>query len=614
MIKRAISLVLLCLLALGGLAACAAPAAQGSDNQPTQGTGQTSATSSAGDTSGVTATTVLAEKTQPAIADTSETDSSSAVEITLNGTTIAADSPGVTVDGSTATITAAGSYRLSGTLDDGQIVVDSEDQAPVQLILAGVSITSATSAPIYIKQAGSAEIVLADGTENTLADAANYVYASADQDEPNAALFSDDDLTIFGGGSLTVVASYNDGIASKDGLTILGGTITVTAADDGIRGKDALIIRGGALTVTAGGDGLKSDNADDASRGYIAIEGGSFDITAGGDGMQAETDLVVTGGEGTIVAGGGSGAPVSEDVSAKGLKAAASITVDGGSFDISAADDGVHSDGDITVNGGALRIATGDDGIHADANVTVNGGSVTVTESYEGLEGASITLNSGAISLVSSDDGVNAAGGDGGAGPGWGGGPGRGGPGRAPMGGGNYTLTINGGTLVVDAGGDGIDANGTITMTDGLVIVHGPTISMNGALDYDSGFAISGGTLIAAGSARMAAGPDASSSQNAVLLFFRQMQEAGTLVRIEDSAGNGVLTFAPSKPYQSLAFSSPALATGETYRVLLGGSAAGSVSDGLYSDASYTPGAEEASFTISSVVTQIGGGRGRFRP
>jgi hypothetical protein len=133
---------------------------------------------------------------------------------------------------------------------------------------------------------------------------------------------------------------------------------------------------------------------------------------------------------------------------------------------------------------------------------------------------------------------------------------------------------------------------------------------MNGALDYDGGFTLSGGTVIAAGSAGMASAPDASSSQHVLLLFFAQVQQAGTLVRIQDSAGDDVLTFAPSKAFQSLAFSSAALAQGETYQVLLGGSADGTASSGLYTGASYSPGAEYTTFTVSGVVTQVGSGGG----
>ena len=161
-------------------------------------------------------------------------DGATAAAITLNGDSISTDAAGVTVVGSTATITQAGAYLLSGMLNDGQIVVDTQDVAIVQLILNGVDLASSSSAPIYIRDAEKAVILLAEGSSNTVSDASTYIYASAEEDEPNAAIFSTADLSIGGSGSLTVTGNFNDGIASKDGLVIASGTIAVTALDDGI--------------------------------------------------------------------------------------------------------------------------------------------------------------------------------------------------------------------------------------------------------------------------------------------------------------------------------------------------------------------------------------------
>jgi hypothetical protein len=595
--RRVLSLMLAGALATAGLAACGTPVSTTADTQLSQGAAQAG--------SSTTAATALAENSAPGLAGTTAPATGDAATITLAGAAIAAGSPAVTVDGTTATISAGGTYTLSGTLDDGQIVVDSADDTPVVLVLDGVRIASSTSAPLYVKQAGSVEIVLAAGSENTLVDAASYVYPSADVDEPNAALFSDADLRISGEGALSVQANFNDGITGKDGLVIAGGTIGVTAADDGIRGKDELIVTAGAITVSAGGDGLKADNEEDAAKGYVAVEGGTLDITAGGDGISAATDLLASGGEVRIVAGGGGGAALAADASAKGLKAGVSLVVDGGSFTVDTADDALHSDGELTVNGGTFDLASGDDGLHAETSLTVNGGEVVVSRSYEGVEGADIVLNDGSVSIVASDDGVNAAAGAA---------SGEAAPGAMQGPGGNFTLTINGGALVVDAGGDGLDANGTVTMSGGLAIVNGPTERMNSALDYDGSFTQSGGTLAAAGSAGMAMAPSADSSQNALLLNFDAVQQAGTLIQIVDGAGNAILTFAPSKAYQSLSFSSPSLVSGERYTVLLGGSAGGSATGGLYEGAGAAGGTEYTSFTVSGVVTQVGNvGRGGFR-
>ncbi len=180
-------------------------------------------------------------------------DEADVVQISL-GTTISATSDTVSIDGTTATITSAGVYEVAGTLNDGQLVVDGGDEAVVQLILNGTDITNADGAAIAVTSAETAVVILADGSSNTLTDGSDYVFADG-ADEPNATLFSSADLTLGGTGSLTVFGNYNDGIASKDGLAIDGGAITVVAIDDGVRGKDYVVINGGEIDVTAGGTG-----------------------------------------------------------------------------------------------------------------------------------------------------------------------------------------------------------------------------------------------------------------------------------------------------------------------------------------------------------------------
>ena len=538
---------------------------------------------------------------------------SSVTTIALDGSAIAITGAGAIVDGSSITITTGGTYSLSGTLTDGQVAVDTEDGEPVVLILNGVDLHNSTSAPINIMNAETVEIVLAEGTQNYLSDADEYVYANPEDDEPNAALFSDDDLSISGTGSLTVEANYNDGIASKDSLVISDATITVNSIDDGIRGKDSLVISNANLTLTAGGDGLKSDEDEDASLGFINIESGQFIISAGGDAIQAETTVTIAAGTFNITTAGGSSAFISEDLSAKGIKAGVNVTINGGTYSIDSADDGVHSNDSIIINAGEFTIATGDDGMHADATLDVNAGIIDISSSYEGLESAIITINAGDIDIVSSDDGLNVAGGNDESG--FGRRPGRG-PGQSNFASlSDYLITINGGKITIDAGGDGIDANGSIEMNGGLVIVNGPTANMNSAIDYDGTFNISGGMLVGAGSSGMAQGPDQSSSQNSLLLNLTSPQQASTLVHIESAEGDTILTFAPTKAYQSIAFSSPDLLSGTSYTVYLGGSADGTASEGLYLDGSYVPGAEYANINVSSIVTQIGstGNRGPGR-
>jgi len=518
--------------------------------------------------------------------------SSGDTTITLNGDSIAVTGSGVTVAGTVATITAAGNYIISGALTDGQIIVDTDDEEAVSLTLNGAIITSASSAPLAIMSAEETIVTLADGTTNRLTDAVEYVFLDAETDEPNAALFSNDDLTIGGGGTLIVTGNYNDGISSDDSLTITGGTYAISAVDDGLRGKDALVVAGGDFTLDVGGDALKSDNEDDTTLGTISIADGRFDVTAGGDGIAAETTVTIAGGDFSLVTGGGSAAPLASDASAKGIKAGVAVHVTGGTIVIDAADDGVNSNGDLTIDHGVLTIASGDDALHSDATLTINDGTIDITQSVEGIESVVITINGGDIRVVSSDDGINVAG---------------------DLTDVDYRLFIHGGVIAVYAGGDGIDVNGAIEMTAGVVLVHGPTAQDNGAIDYDEYFTISGGLLVATGSAGMAQAPGNTSTQNSVLVRFGGMgqggaQAAGTLIHIQNSAGEEVLTFAPDRACQSIVASSPELLLGGSYTIYLGGSSTGTVSDGLYTGGTYTPGSAYTSFTINSVVTIIGGG------
>ncbi|HOO72247.1 MAG TPA: carbohydrate-binding domain-containing protein [Spirochaetota bacterium] len=523
-------------------------------------------------------------------------DSSDEQDILLQTSLISTSASGVTLSESdtVATITSAGTYRVTGTLNQGRIIVDTDDSDVVRIILDDAAITCSCNAPLDIESADKT-IVILEGTANTLTDGSSYTLPSGD-DEPNAALYSRDDLTVYGqGGTLTVNGNYNDGIGCKDGLVLHGADITVNAnADDGIRGKDYLVVRGGTINVTSVGDGLKSDNEDDSSLGYISIESGTFTITTGtdGDAIQGENYVLIENGAFTITTGGGSsGGTLGDDDSSKGIKAGVLVDIDGGAFTLNTLDDAVHSNTHIVIDGGDFAIDSGDDGMHADASLTINSGTVNITKSYEGIESAIITINDGTLHIVSSDDGVNVAGGNDSSSPG-----------SFNTSNGQY-LYIYGGYIAVTATGDGLDANGSIVMTGGTVIVHGPTGGDNGALDYDGGFVLSGGFLVAAGSSGMLQTPGSSSTQYCVALTYRNTQTAGTIVRVQTSGGTDILTFEPSRQYQAVVFSSPDLARNTAYYIYSGGICTGTSEDGLYDGGSYSGGASKGNFSISSIIT-----------
>jgi len=354
-----------------------------------------------------TATEALAE-THDDVADYSW-DSSSEIQITLAGETASSSSSSVEIDGGKVTISSGGNYRISGDLSEGQLIVNTTDDTLVRLILDGANITNTTGSPLSILQAEKVILILADGSENSLTDGASYSDETANEDAPNATLFSTADLSISGNGSVTINGNYNDGISSKDGLIIAGGTIVVNAIDDGIRGKDYLVIKDGSLTVTTNGDGLKSDNEEDPTLGFIEIFQGNLDITAGGDAISAQSQVHIEGGSLTLASGGGSGTWLEDTLSAKGIKGKDSVVITDGTLNINSADDAIHSDGNIVIDGGTFQIATGDDGMHADNSLTINSGEITIYESYEGIESAIITLNDGNLHINASDDGINIA-------------------------------------------------------------------------------------------------------------------------------------------------------------------------------------------------------------
>ncbi len=504
----------------------------------------------------------------------------------------------ITLGGDTVQIQKEGTYILSGTLEDGQIVVNANNTDKIQLVLDGVNIHSRNCAAIFVQEADKVFITTAKGSQNTLSS------GSFEESEYNidAVVFSKDDLTLNGEGSLTILSPAGHGVVSKDDLVVTGGEYTVTVSGHGFAGKDSVRIAGGTFSLTAGKDGIHAENNDDTTLGFGYFSGGSFTISAEGDGISASNSLLVTGGDFTITAGGGSenstkansgnyggfpgggrpdggrpggkgntGTSTKTDensTSMKGIKATGDFTVQGGTFTINSADDGVHSNANITVTGGVFQIATGDDGFHADKNLTVEVGDIQITESYEGLEGHHIALSGGDISLASSDDGLNAAGGTDSSGMG-----GRdqmfGGPGGfGGMGRGDGSIVISGGTLYIQASGDGIDANGTLEISGGHTTVCGPTQGDTATLDYDVSATISGGTFIGTGGSGMA--QSFSHSQQGVIAVRVGNCKLGTQIILTDADGNTVISYAPQLDFAVVILSSPEILKGETYTITIG--------------------------------------------
>jgi hypothetical protein len=509
--------------------------------------------------------------------------------ITLNDDVITASGSAVTVDGSTATITAGGNYSLSGTLNDGRIIVDSNDSLTVRLILKNVNIKSTTNAPISVVNAEKTVIILADQSDNYITDGSNYVFDNPEDDEPNATIFSKDDLSIYGNGTLTIDANYNDGLSSKDGLVLNGATININAVDDGIHGKDYIVVKSGIININAGGDGLKSNNDEEEDKGYVLIENGELDLTCSADAIDAETDALIRDGTFNMTTGGGSKATVSGDNSAKGIKGNKWVIIDGGNFNINSADDALHSNTSIVINKGDYTISTGDDGVHGDVSVVINDGSISIMKSVEGVESNMIAVTGGVISVIASDDCFNSTAGQ-----------------RTEANDKSCTYIYGGYVVLNTSRGDGLDSNGSIVMTGGTVIIHGPSSDPEVMFDYNGTFNISGGLLTGSGSgSRMTQTLSSSSKQNSLIIMFKSFMNASTIIHIEDSNGNDVLTFQPLHRYQSFVFSSGSLVNGKKYTAYVGGTSSGGNTDGLYSEGTYSGGTQIITFTVSETITVI---------
>lgn len=543
-------------------------------------------------------------------------EESGAVYVTLSGDGIIGETDGVAINGQTVTITAEGTYIFSGTLSEGQIVVDA-DNAKVQIVFDNVDITCASSAAVYVKSAEKVFVTLAEGAQNTLRNTDEYV--AIDDNNIDAVIFAKSDLTLNGTGSLTIVSAEGHGIVSKDDLKITGGTYDITAAGHALSGKDSVRIADGTFILTAEKDGIHAENADDEEKGYIYIADGDFAITSDGDGMDASNIVQIEDGTFDITAGGGAansqkthesdmpGGGMSQNIerpdgesmppmgekpdgenmpqdtttdesgtSTKGIKAGGGMYLNGGTYQIDSADDSIHSNANITIADGTYTLATGDDGVHADDALTVNGGTITVTESYEGLEGLTVTINDGTIDITARDDGVNAAGGTDQSGFGTFGDHFKGMDSAddetEETTDNEMWMELNGGYIHILAGGDGVDSNGDLTINGGEIYIDGPSDNGNSAIDYGdrSSAYVNGGMLVAIGSSGMAEGMSDSSKQEVLMVKLGEQMEAGD-VELTDNEGNVIVNYTALKSYDCVIISTAEVESGATYTLTISG-------------------------------------------
>ena len=611
--KKCLSIVVVLLLVFSLLTGCGNSNMNRNNNQNNNNNSNNSSTVTSGDDANSNSDLVDVDFSQTDADMFTERDNktdydeSKAVSIKLDGTTATASSNSVKISGSKITITEEATYVVSGELTDGMLIVNAPDTAKLQIVLSGANITSKTSAALYILEADKVFLTLADGTENTLANGGGFT--AIDDNNIDGALFSKQDLTLNGTGSLTVTSPAGHGVVCKDDLVITGGTYTVNSSSHGLDANDSVRIVNATLNIDAGKDVIHCENTDDTSKGFIYISSGSINGEAEGDGIAASAYLQIEGGNFDLLVGGGAenGTKASsgnyggfmggghggmrpggnqgfttitttDTVSMKGLKAANSILISSGTFKIDSADDSIHSDVSMTINGGTFEIASGDDALHAEETLSVTAGKFNITESYEGLEALNIKVMGGDIKLVASDDGLNAAGGtdssgttggrDGMFGGGMGGGKPGGMGGHGGMSSGNGSIVISGGNLYINSSGDGLDANGTLEISGGYTVVVGPTQGDTATLDYDKSGIITGGTFIGTGASGMA--QTFSDSKQGVVAVSVGNQSAGTKILLKDKSGKTIIEHTPELNFAVVILSSPDIKKGETYTVTVG--------------------------------------------
>ena len=426
-------------------------------------------------------------------------DRQSAASITLSGSTAQSNGSGVSINNATVTISKEGCYLISGELEDGQIIVDAGDSDKVQLVLDKASIHCSTGSAILVRNADKVKVTLAADSENELSDGTEY---QTDDDNPDAALFSKDDLVINGSGSLTVQGNYKHGIAGNDDLVITGGRLTVNSLSHALRGKDSVAILDGTFVLTSQKDGIQASNTEDSTKGWVQSDGGNFTIQSSGDGIQAETNLSIYDGSFTITSGGGAvnGAdhtenrgggfgrpggnrpdsangqtspemssqpaecgqtpsempsqPAEGEQSSSGNESDYSELI----FDPDDFDDTSTADSDTTVStkgikaGNALLIQQGtfvidsaDDAIHSNYSVTIDGGSFQLSSGDDGIHAeAYLNINGGTTTIAESYEGLEAA-----------------------------QIHISGGTTQVFSSDDGLNATGgsSFELVDGLLVL-----------------------------------------------------------------------------------------------------------------------------------------------
>ena len=406
------------------------------------------------------------------------------VSITGDFTVTSDTSDGVTQSGSVYTITKAGEYTVTGLLSEGQLIVDAGDEDEVTIVLNGTSITCSSGSPIYVKNASEVKIKSEENSFNEVIDNRTEATEDSSDDAGNAAIYATCDLKLVGKGALVVTANYNNGIQSKDDLSIKNVIVKVTAVNNAIKGNDAVDIESGnIIAISAKGDGIKTSNSSISNKGnqkgIVTITGGNIDVYAACDGIYAAYGVDISGdgnlniytdtyseySEEVTSPGSSSGTSTSRNSSANKTASvntvsyvAASDTIanaPGGSGGNKAGGDRLGMPGDFNESGNSSGQSYSTKGIKAESEINISGFTINISSTDDGIH-------------ANSDSGVLETGEDG-----------------------KGTIVINGGSITISSGDDGMHADKQLDVNDGYINIvtsyeglEAITINLNGGKIY----------------------------------------------------------------------------------------------------------------------------------
>ena len=428
------------------------------------------------------------------------------VSITGDFTVTSDTSDGVTQSGSVYTITKAGEYTVTGLLSEGQLIVDAGDEDEVTIVLNGTSITCSSGSPIYVKNASKVEIKSEENSFNEVIDNRTEATEDSSDDAGNAAIYATCDLKLVGKGALVVTGNYNNGIQSKDDLSIKNVIVKVTAVNNAVKGNNAVDIESGnIIAISAKGDGIKTSNSNISNKGnqkgIVTITGGNIDVYAACDGIDAAYVVDISGdgnlniytdtysdSEEVTSSGSSSGTSTSRNSSANKTASANTVSYVAASDTIANAPggsgggnmggmDGQNGGNAPDMNGGSGGNKAGGNRPGMPGDFNKSGNSSGQSYSTKGIKAESeINISGFTINISSTDDGIHA----------------NSDSGVLETGeDGKGTIVINGGSITISSGDDGIHADKQLDVNDGYINVvtsyeglEAITINLNGGKIY----------------------------------------------------------------------------------------------------------------------------------